>query len=208
MRKKQAGAKDGEIEVVLRHWRNDVPDDRLAHLIRDTARGLTRALQMRLAEHQVSFGHWAFLRILWNRDGLTQRTLSALAGLQEPTTFTALQAMERLGFVARRQMPDNRKNVYVFLTPKGRALKDTLVPLAEEVNAIAIRGVPPDAVAATRETLLAMIQNLAGDEAAAAAAGRRVLSTRDGARAVASGAVEQINPPRRAPVVPKGPRHG
>jgi len=201
-RRGQIGArKGGEIEEVLRHWRNDVPDDRLAHLIRDTARGLTRALQMRLAEHQVSFGHWAFLRILWTHDGLTQRALSARAGLQEPTTLTALRAMERLGFVTRRRMPENRKNVHVFLTPAGRALRDTLVPLAEEVNAIAVQGVPAEAVAATRETLLAMVRNLAHDEAMAVAAGRRVLSTREVARVLADAAVEgrgKASSPRRA----------
>ena len=111
-----------------------MPNDRLAHLVKDATRALLRALQMRLAEHGVSFGHWTFLRILWEHDGLTQRELSEQAGVMEPTTFSALKAMERLGYVARRQMPDNRKKIYVFLTPKGRALKSKLVPLAEEVN--------------------------------------------------------------------------
>ena len=45
----------------------------------------------------MSFGHWTFLRILWEHDGLTQRALSEEAGVMEPTTFTALKAMERLG---------------------------------------------------------------------------------------------------------------
>ena len=58
-----------------------------------------RALQMRLAEHRVSFGHWSFLRILWEGDGLTQRELSERAGVMEPTTFSALKAMERLGYI-------------------------------------------------------------------------------------------------------------
>jgi hypothetical protein len=57
-----------------------VPDDRLAHLVKDTSRALVRSLQARLAEHDVSFGHWTFLRILWEHDGLTQRSLSAEAG--------------------------------------------------------------------------------------------------------------------------------
>ena len=63
-------------QSILRHWREAVPDDRLAHLVKDATRALVRALQMRLAEHAVSFGHWTFLRILWEGDGLTQRELS------------------------------------------------------------------------------------------------------------------------------------
>lgn len=134
--------------------------ERLAHVIRETARALVRALTQRLAEHDVSFGHWAFLRILWERDGLTQRELSEMAGVMEPTTFAALRAMERLGYVERRQVPENRKNVYVHLTPQGRALQEKLVPLAEAVNKVATRGAKAGDLATTRRVLLAMLDNL------------------------------------------------
>ena len=172
-------------QAIARHWREAVPNDRLAHLVRDAGRGLTRALQSRLAEHDVSFGHWVFLRILWESEGITQRDLSERAGLMEPTTYSALLAMERLGYVERRRQPDSRKKVYVFLTPKGRALREKLVPLAEEVNAVAVRGVDPRAVAAARASLLTMIDNLAADELAQDAGDRRVPSTRELSRKLA-----------------------
>ena len=107
------------------------------------------------------FGHWAFLRILWQEDGLTQRELSDLAGMTEPTTFAAIRAMEEAGYVARRQTAENRKNVYVHLTARGRALERKLVPLAEEVNKIAVRGVRAADIETTRRTLLAIAENLA-----------------------------------------------
>jgi MarR family transcriptional regulator, organic hydroperoxide resistance regulator len=151
-------------EAILRHWREAVPDDRLAHLVKDATRALVRALQMRLAEHKVSFGHWTFLRILWEGDGLTQRELSDQAGVMEPTTFAALKAMQRLGYIVRRQRGGDRKKVYVFLTPKGRFLKRRLVPLAEDVNRLAVSGVRKADIATTRAVLLAIIENLARDE--------------------------------------------
>jgi MarR family transcriptional regulator, organic hydroperoxide resistance regulator len=166
-------------QSILQHWREAVPDDRLAHLVKDATRALVRALQMRLARHAVSFGHWTFLRILWEADGITQRELSEQAGVMEPTTFSALKAMERLGYVVRRRRGGDRKKVYVFLTPKGRALRDKLVPLAEEVNRIAVRGVPAAEIATTRALLLAIIENLARDEQGA---DRRMPSTRELAR--------------------------
>lgn len=165
---------DGSLPILLPHWRENVPDDRLAQLMRDTTRGLTRALQLRLAEYHVSFGHWTFLRVLWDGDGLTQRELSDQAGLMEPTTFAALRAMEQLGLVERRYKAGNRKSAYIYLTPASQALRDKLVPLAEQVNAIAVRGMTLDAVTATRSTLLAMIENLAQDEAATAEMQRQV----------------------------------
>lgn len=187
-------------QAILRHWREAVPNDRLAHLVKDAMRGLTRALQMRQSRHGVSFGHWTFLRILWDTDGLTQRELSERAGLVEPTTFAALKAMEKLGYVTRRQMPDSRKKVYVFLTPKGRALKSKLVPMAEEVNDVAVRGISAADIAATRRTLLVMIENLAQDETASIRLHRRIPSTRELARRVA--AADPARPkatPRRKP---------
>ena len=119
-----------------------------------------RALQARLAAHAVTFGHWTFLRILWERDGLTQRELSAEAGVSEPTTVAALRAMGKAGYVTRRQSERNRKNVYVHLTSKGRALQAKLVPLAVEVNEIGLDGVSAADRAATQRTLLAIIDNL------------------------------------------------
>jgi MarR family transcriptional regulator, organic hydroperoxide resistance regulator len=164
---------------MLRHWQEAVPNDRLAHLVKHAARGLARALHMRLAEHRVSYGHWTFLRILWETEGLTQRQLSAEAGVMEPTTFSALNAMEKLGYVVRRPSPNNRKEVHVHLTPKGRALKTKLVPLAEDVNEVAVRRVDPRDIAATRRTLLALIANLAADETESLALRRRIPSTRE-----------------------------
>jgi DNA-binding MarR family transcriptional regulator len=149
---------------ILRHWREAMPQDRMAHLVKDATRSFLRALQQRLARHDVALGHWTFLRILWERDGLTKRELSIEAGVSEPTTFTALRAMESLGYVRLEQRPDNRKNVYVFLTPQGRKLKRQLVPLAEEVNAIATRGVSEADMATVRRVLLCMIDNLAQED--------------------------------------------
>lgn len=153
-----------DTEVLLRHWREAVPDDRMAHLVKDATRALVRSLQARLARHRVSFGHWTFLRILWEDDGLTQRELSREAGVMEPTTFTALKAMEERGYIMRRQRAGNRRKVHIFLTPRGRALKRTLVPLAEAVNQVAVRGVTASDIAATRRTLMAMLVNLTKDE--------------------------------------------
>jgi DNA-binding MarR family transcriptional regulator len=152
--------------------------ERLAHLVKEVGRAFDRGLQMRLTEHEVSIGHWTFLRVLWAADGLTQRELSEEAGVMEPTTFAALKAMERFGYIVRRPVAGDRRKRQVFLTARGRSLEAKLVPLAKEVNAIAARGVPAADVAATRRTLLALYANLVADEAGGGG-GRRVPSTRE-----------------------------
>jgi DNA-binding MarR family transcriptional regulator len=159
-------AREAEISKrLLKHWHEAVPNDRMAHLVKDASRSFLRSLQARLAAEGVTLGHWTFLRILWERDGLTQRELSQEAALMEPTTVVALRGMEELGYITRERLPDNRKNIYVFLTAKGKALKKKLVPLAEEVNAVAMRGLKAADVETTRRCLLVMLDNLARDEA-------------------------------------------
>ena len=151
-------------QKILKHWHESVPDDRLAHLVKDTARAFNKRLQVRLQQHNVPFGHWTFLRILWSADGLTQKELSDLAGVMEPTTFSAIKAMEALGYVTRTQRPDNRKNMYVHLTPKGKALKKVLVPLAVDVNHVAVHSVSAADLLTTRKVLLKVLENLALEE--------------------------------------------
>lgn len=167
-----------EAERAPRHWRDHVPGKPLSGLLRDATRALLRSLQTRLVPHSVSLGHWPFLRILWENDAITQRELSARAGVMEPTTFSALQKMERLGYIRRRQVAGNKKKIFICLTPKGRLLRNRLIPLAEEVNDIALRGISAEDVAATRRTLLAIVENLARDESAAGARPRRATEVR------------------------------
>jgi DNA-binding MarR family transcriptional regulator len=181
-------AADTDAQRILRHWRERVPDDRLAHLVKDAVRMLDRALQMRLAQHRVSSGHWPFLRALWQTDGLTQSELSREAGVMAPTTFAALNAMEALGYIVRRPVAGDRRKKHVFLTARGRALERRLVPLATEINAIAIRGVAEGDVAATRRTLLAILDNLAFEEARAVGRRRQIPSTRELGRRVGEAA--------------------
>jgi MarR family transcriptional regulator, organic hydroperoxide resistance regulator len=190
-----------ETRVAL-DWREAIPNDRLAHLIKTATRCVTRSLQLRLAEHDVSIGHWIFLRVLWENDGLTQRALSEQAGLMESTTFSALKAMTALGYVTRRargeaRPDDTRKKGLIFLTPQGLALKQALVPLAEEVNDIAIAGADPADVAAARRVMLTIIGNLAADEAEGVP-GRRIPSTREIARIIAGSGKAAPRKKRRA----------
>ena len=84
---KPASPRDVEIaRRLLKHWHEAVPNDRMAHLVKDVMRMFDRALQMRLTEHEVSIGHWPFLRALWAADGLTQRCKHYIDGLRSQYT--------------------------------------------------------------------------------------------------------------------------
>lgn len=156
----------------------DYSHERIAHLTRLAARRFSRSLLIRLAQHDITFGHWVFLRILWDEDGLSQRRLSELANLTEPTTHTALARLERLGYLERRNLDGNRRRQHAFLTPAGRALRETLEPMAIEVNDISLRGISEAEREGLRQMLTQIIVNLEEDEIRLGAKGRKMPPTR------------------------------
>nr|WP_315598338.1 MarR family transcriptional regulator [uncultured Cupriavidus sp.] len=164
---------------------DEIEEERLAHLVKDAARAYIRALQLRLADHSVSYGHWTILRILWRHDGVSQRELSERAGVTEPTTFAAVKALEALGYVERTHLPGNKKKVHVFLSKTGRALRRKLEPLATEVNELSVEGVSEEDVLTTRRVLISIAQRLVADEMALAERGRRMPSTQEVGRLLA-----------------------
>ncbi len=128
--------------------------------IRQTNRLVSRYLQQKIAPYGLTLGMWYFLRALWNEDGLTQRELSVIVGTMEPTTLTAIRAMERAGLVRREQNKDDRRKLNIYLTERGHALKPQLLPLAKAVVDDAVSGFSEDERAAFLRYLADVQDNL------------------------------------------------
>lgn len=112
----------------------------LAARIREVHRQFGRVLQQRIGELGLTLGTWYFLRALWEEDGLSQRELSQRIGTMEPTTVSALNAMERLGLVRRERDPHDKRRRRVFLTDHGRGLKDEALGLLGVLDRQALAG--------------------------------------------------------------------
>jgi MarR family transcriptional regulator, organic hydroperoxide resistance regulator len=124
-------------------FRND-PQSSLGYQTRATHRAFDRLLQQRLAPHGLQNAHWYVLRILWEREGLSQRELSALMNLSESSLVSPLAGMESGGLIVRQRDERDRRRLIVRLTPKGRRLKARLLPVAAELNALAAGSVPAE----------------------------------------------------------------
>ncbi|MCH7542958.1 MAG: MarR family transcriptional regulator [Proteobacteria bacterium] len=136
------------------------PEHSTGYLLRDTFRAFSKVLSARISAHGVTIGQWYFLRVLWEEDGLTQRELSQRVGMMEPTTVTALNGMEKRDYVRRVRSTEDRRKVNVFLTRKGRSLRNKLLPFAIEVNRLATEGVSEDDLENLRATLRHMRDRL------------------------------------------------
>lgn len=137
--------------------------DSVGFIAREVYRAFARSLQVRIAREGVTIGMWFVLRMLWDEDGLTQRELSDRVGINGPTMVAAINAMERAGLVERVPNTADRRKTNVHLTPRGRALKPVLWPMAADVLALAFRGIKREEIRVVATTLLRMKHNLERD---------------------------------------------
>jgi DNA-binding MarR family transcriptional regulator len=130
------------------------------YLVRDAHRAFQRLLERRIAPHGVTRGQWYFLRVLWTKDGLSQRELSERVGMMEPTTVIALRSMEKAGLIRRVRSTDDRRVTHVRLTAKAKRMRDGLLRLARGINAQADEGISANDIAVFRRVITRMTANL------------------------------------------------
>lgn len=135
-------------------------EESLGHQVRWTHRALQRELESQIRPYGITIGMWGFLRALWEEDGLTQRELSERVGTREPTTVTALHAMEKRGLVIRVQNTADRRKSNIYLTAPARSLRELALPTAREVNRVAAASLTRAEIATLKRLLTRIRANL------------------------------------------------
>ncbi len=136
------------------------PSDSAGYLVRDAHRAFQHMLEKRIAPYGVTRGQWYFLRVLWTKDGVSQRELSESVGMMEPTTVIALQSMEKAGLVRRERSAEDKRKAQVWLTPKAKKLKGRLLPVARHITMQAREGVTQAEFELFRDVIRRMTGNL------------------------------------------------
>ena len=128
--------------------------------VRATHRAFDRQLQRHLSRHKLNNGFWYVLRVLWEKEGLTQVELSREVNLVESSLVLTLEAMKRAGLVRRARDREDKRRMRTYLTPKSRAMKPKLLPYAARINAIAAEGIPQKDLEGLLAVLAKMRANL------------------------------------------------
>jgi DNA-binding MarR family transcriptional regulator len=91
-------------------------------------------------------------------NGRTISELGAAAGTRPTTLTSVLDRLERRGHITRGTRPGDRRVVVIELTASGRLTADTIRQTLAAVEARALDGLPPDAVAAFHTVLRALAE--------------------------------------------------
>jgi homoprotocatechuate degradation regulator HpaR len=78
--------------------------------------------------HGLTEQQWRVLRVLWERDTLSQRELAALTLIPAPSLVGVLDRLGRAGLVERVRSDTDRRHVPVRLSARGRALEEAVMP--------------------------------------------------------------------------------
>ena len=113
---------------------NTIPLHRnLGYLLSRTANRLDLAFQRSITEHgyPVTVHQWRILQKLHETDGLSQVELGRLLEKNGPNVTRILDVMEKNGLIKRKPDPQDRRKYLIFLTGKGRKMRENISPLSK-----------------------------------------------------------------------------
>jgi DNA-binding MarR family transcriptional regulator len=137
-------------------------DRSLSFLVRQAHRAFVAGLADRLVPHGVSVAEWAVLRRLWQQEGFTQVALADRMRVRKASLTSVLASLERKGFLRRTRRGEDLRKYHLFLTKRGRDLKDELLPIGVAINRKAVSGIDADDAGLVVHLLEKVISNLEG----------------------------------------------
>lgn len=104
--------------------------------------------------------HMGILVDLWQQDGVRQQDLAVSTIKDKGTIARALDTLERDNVLVRVPDPADKRTKRIYLTHKGKMLKEMLVPQAREVEADVVSGLSTDDLQACKRVLVHIYRKL------------------------------------------------
>ena len=139
-------------------------DGSLGFLLNRTNTKMKNFLLHKFKEYDVTPEQWAILNRLWVRDGVSPKELAELTSKDQPNTVRILTKIENKGFITRRINSEDNRSFLIYLTPIGRELKYSLIPLAYDVLNKATYNIDGNKIEIVKEVLNKIFKNLEAEE--------------------------------------------
>lgn len=103
-------------------------------MINVIANKVSKDFDLELKKHGLTIALWPTLMCLWEEEGVTQRDIAEKSKVENSTTTRTLDKLEKLELVERRADPNSRRSFRIYLTEKGKALEEVLIPIPIKLN--------------------------------------------------------------------------
>ena len=102
--------------------------------------------------------------VLWGKDGITIRQLSAQTSLANTTLTSMMDRMEASGLIRREPSPKDRRALLIRLTDKARSLQADYDRISQQMNERYYEGFTEAEVRQFEAYLERVLSNLEGEE--------------------------------------------
>src|SRR6202035_1758004 len=121
----------------------------------------TQAINACLRPYSLDYSRWRVLAVLQEHPGATMGELADLTSVDRTTLTRTLGLMEEAGLIVRRERKSDRRSLTISLTGKGRRMFARILPLTLGETDRALTGFSPAEIAALRDRLKRIADNLA-----------------------------------------------
>ncbi|WII38800.1 MarR family winged helix-turn-helix transcriptional regulator [Paenibacillus thiaminolyticus] len=108
----------------------------------------------------ITVDQWEILVVLWEQEGITQKELAERLYKDQTNIARMLFKLETKGFIHRVTHETDRRALRVYLTSKGREIKDEIMEHSIEAYKKTIAGLTEEEVDNFRRTLAVMYNNV------------------------------------------------
>ena len=99
-------------------------DSQLCFSLYSTSLAMTQFYKGLLEPLGLTYSQYIVLLVLWEKDGVTLNHIADKLGQQSGALTPVLKRIETLGLLRRNRNPENERELQVFLTPKGKAMRN------------------------------------------------------------------------------------
>lgn len=119
-------------------------DNQICFRLYTAARLITQAYTPMLSELGITYPQYLVLMVLWEKDAILVNDIARRLLLETNTVTPLLQRMERQGLVIRERGEQDRRQQFVSLTEKGKAMEEqayALIPrgMGERLSACPLK---------------------------------------------------------------------
>ena len=104
------------------------------YLLTTAQHSVFQYLNGKLSEYDVTPSQYGVLSCLWQREFATPKQISEILCLETSTISGVLDRMQKNGLIDRVINRDDRREVRVVPTEKGKALQEPISKIIDEVN--------------------------------------------------------------------------
>lgn len=110
-------------------------DNQLCFSLYATAKEIIRRYKPLLDNFDITYTQYITLLVLWEKDGLKVKTLGERLYLDSGTLTPLLTKLESKGYILKKKDTKDSRETIVYLTDKGRKLKEKIVVVPATMGA-------------------------------------------------------------------------